>query len=176
MFVVKTAQNRPLPGGGPLRPACRRMSFSFSGDGESSSDGCRLLSEAYFDEARPLATCGPSSRILPSPPLAWQASFERRSPMRKYVVLYRFTEQGAKDIRGTVARARQTREQNEKRGFKVQAMLWTQGPYDLVAVVEAPSEEAMMGGMVNVVSAGNVSSVTMRAFDEKEMEKILEQV
>jgi uncharacterized protein with GYD domain len=96
--------------------------------------------------------------------------------MRKYVVLYRFTEGGAKDIRGTVARARQTREQNEKRGFKVQAMLWTQGPYDLVAVVEAPSEEAMMGGMVNVLSAGNVTSVTMRAFDEKEMEKVLEQV
>jgi uncharacterized protein with GYD domain len=96
--------------------------------------------------------------------------------MRKYVILYRFTEHGAKDIRGTVARARQTREQNEKRGFKVQAMLWTQGPYDLVAVVEAPSEEAMMGGMVNIVSAGNVMSTTMRAFDEKEMEKVLEQV
>jgi uncharacterized protein with GYD domain len=96
--------------------------------------------------------------------------------MPKYVVLYRFTENGAKDIRGTVERARQTREQNEKRGFKVQALLWTQGPYDLVAVVEAPSEEAMMGGMVNVVSAGNVTSTTMRAFDEQEMEKILKQV
>ena len=96
--------------------------------------------------------------------------------MAKYVVLYRFTEHGAKDIRGTVARARQTREQNEKRGFKVQALLWTQGPYDLVAVVEAPSEDAMMGGMVNIVSAGNVTSTTMRAFDEQEMEKILKQV
>jgi uncharacterized protein with GYD domain len=96
--------------------------------------------------------------------------------MPKYVILYRFTEPGAKDIRGTVGRARQTREQNEERGFKVQALLWTQGPYDLVAVVEAPSEEAMMGGMVNVVSAGNVTSTTMRAFDEQEMEKILKQV
>lgn len=96
--------------------------------------------------------------------------------MRKYVVLYRLTEHGAKDIRGTVARATQTRDENEKRGFKVRALLWTQGPYDLVAVVEAPSEEAMMGGMVNIVSAGNVTSTTMRAFDEKEMEKILEQV
>jgi uncharacterized protein with GYD domain len=96
--------------------------------------------------------------------------------MAKYVVLYRFTEHGAKDIRGTVARARQTREQNEKRGFKVQALLWTQGPYDLVAVVEAPSEDAMMGGMVNIVSAGNVTSTTMRAFDEQEMDKILKQV
>ena len=96
--------------------------------------------------------------------------------MPKYVVLYRFTENGAKDIRGTVTRARQTREQNEKRGFKVQALLWTQGPYDLVAVVEAPSEDAMMGGMVNIVSAGNVTSTTMRAFDEQEMDKILKQV
>jgi uncharacterized protein with GYD domain len=96
--------------------------------------------------------------------------------MPKYVVLYRFTEPGAKDVRGTVERARQTREQNEERGFKVQALLWTQGPYDLVAVVEAPSEEAMMGGMVNVVSAGNVTSTTMRAFDQQEMEKILKQV
>ena len=95
--------------------------------------------------------------------------------MPKYVVLYRLTEQGAKSIRATVERARQTREENEKRGFKVQALLWTQGPYDLVAVVEAPSEEAMMGGMVNIVSAGNVSSTTMRAFDEKEMEGILRQ-
>ena len=96
--------------------------------------------------------------------------------MRKYVVLYRFTEDGAKDIRGTVARARETREQNEKRGFKVKVLLWTQGPYDLVAVVEAPSEEAMMGGMVNILSAGNVTSTTMRAFDQQEMEKILKQV
>jgi uncharacterized protein with GYD domain len=93
--------------------------------------------------------------------------------MPKYVILYRFTEYGAKDIRGTVGRARQTREENEKRGFKVQALLWTQGPYDLVAIVEAPSEEAIMGAMVNVVSAGNVTSTTMRAFDEQEMEKIL---
>ncbi len=93
--------------------------------------------------------------------------------MPKYVVLYRFTEEGAKSIRSTVQRARQTREENEKRGFKVQAMLWVQGPYDLVAVVDAPSEEAMMGGMVNVVSAGNVSSTTMRAFDEQEMDRIL---
>jgi len=95
--------------------------------------------------------------------------------MPKYVVLYRLTEQGAKTIRETVGRARQTREENERRGFKVQALLWTQGPYDLVAIVEAPSEEAMMGGMVNIVSAGNVSSTTMRAFDDEEMEKVLKQ-
>ena len=95
--------------------------------------------------------------------------------MPRYVVLYRFTTEGAKNIRETVKRARQTREQTEKRGFKVQALLWTQGPYDLVSIVDAPSEEAMMGAMANVVAAGNVSSTTMRAFDDKEMERIQRQ-
>ena len=96
--------------------------------------------------------------------------------MPRYVVLYKFTAEGAKNIRDTVKRARETREQTEKRGFKVQALLWTQGPYDLVSIIEAPSEEAMMGAMANVVAAGNVSSTTMRAFDDNEMEGVLKQV
>ena len=96
--------------------------------------------------------------------------------MPRYVVLYRFTAEGARNIRETVQRARQTREQTEKRGFKVQALLWTQGPYDLVSIIDAPSEESMMGAMANVVAGGNVSSTTMRAFDDKEMEGILRQV
>ena len=96
--------------------------------------------------------------------------------MPRYVVLYRFTAEGVKNIRETVQRARQTREQTEKRGFKVQALLWTQGPYDLVSIIDAPSEESMMGAMANVVAAGNVSSTTMRAFDDKEMVGILRQV
>jgi uncharacterized protein with GYD domain len=96
--------------------------------------------------------------------------------MPKYVVLYRFTAEGAKNIRETVKRARQTREDNEKRGFKVQTILWTQGPYDVVSIIEAPSEEAMMGAMASVVGAGNVSSTTMRAFDDKEMEAVFKTV
>jgi uncharacterized protein with GYD domain len=95
--------------------------------------------------------------------------------MPRYVALYRFAAEGAKNIRETVQRARQTREQTEKRGFKVRALLWTQGSYDLVSIIDAPSEESMMGAMANVVAAGNVSSTTMRAFDDKEMEGILRQ-
>ena len=95
--------------------------------------------------------------------------------MPRYVVLYKFTAEGAKNIRETVKRSRQTREQNEKRGFKIQSLLWTQGPYDLVSIIDAPSEDAMMGAMANVVAAGNVSSTTMRAFDDKEMDGILKQ-
>ena len=93
--------------------------------------------------------------------------------MANYVVLYKFTADGAKDIRGTVKRAGRIRQENARRGFKVHDVFWTQGPYDMVAIVEAPSEEAMMGAMLNVAAAGNVTSTIMRAFDAIEMGRIL---
>jgi uncharacterized protein with GYD domain len=99
--------------------------------------------------------------------------FRRRFPVPTYVVLYRFTDQGLKSIKGTVKRAREVRAENEKRGFKVLGMYWTQGRYDLVAVMDAPSEEAMTAGLFNVAEAGNVHSETLRAFTETEMEKAL---
>ncbi len=93
--------------------------------------------------------------------------------MPTYVVLYKFTSEGVKNIRDSVKRAGLTRQQNAAAGFKITEVLWTQGPYDMVAIVEAPNEEMMMGAMLNVVSAGNVASTTMRAFDAPAMSRIL---
>jgi uncharacterized protein with GYD domain len=90
-----------------------------------------------------------------------------------YVVLYRFTGQGLKSIKGTVRRTREIRAENEKRGFKVIGTYWTEGRYDLISVVEAPSEEAMLAGLFNIAEAGNVHSETLRAHTEEEMEKAL---
>ncbi len=96
--------------------------------------------------------------------------------MPTYVVLYRFTDQGAKDIKNSLQRAREARAENERRGFKVHGIYWTQGRYDLVAVVEAPDEQAMMAGLFNINSAGNVRSETLRAFTEAEMEPIIQKM
>ena len=93
--------------------------------------------------------------------------------MPTYVVLYKFTTEGVKGIRESIKRAGKVRQQNAAAGFKIQEVLWTQGPYDMVAIVEAPTEEQMMGAMLNVVSAGNVTSTTMRAFDATAMSRIL---
>ncbi|KKK75151.1 hypothetical protein LCGC14_2876610 [marine sediment metagenome] len=93
--------------------------------------------------------------------------------MPTYVVLYKFSDQGLKNIKDTVKRAREVRAENERRGFKVLGIYWTQGRYDLVAVMDAPSEEAMTAGLFNVAEAGNVHSETLRAFTEAEMEKAL---
>lgn len=95
--------------------------------------------------------------------------------MATYVVLYKFTTEGAKNIRDSIKRAGRIRQQNARVGFRIRDVYWLQGQYDMIAIVEAPTEEAMMGAMLNVVSAGNVSSMTMRAFDSTEMSRILAQ-
>jgi uncharacterized protein with GYD domain len=93
--------------------------------------------------------------------------------MPSYVVLYRFTEQGRKSVKESVRRAAEVRKQNEARGFKVLGHYWTQGRYDLVAVVDAPSDEAMVAGLFGIAEAGNVASETLRAYTAEEMQKLL---
>ena len=95
--------------------------------------------------------------------------------MATYVVLYKFTAEGQKNIRDTIKRAGRVRQQNARLGFRIRDVFWLQGQYDMIAIVEAPTEESMMGAMLNVVSAGNVSSMTMRAFDSTEMSRIMAQ-
>jgi uncharacterized protein with GYD domain len=96
--------------------------------------------------------------------------------MATFVVLYKFTPDGVKNIRESVKRAGRVRQQNAAAGFTILEVFWTQGPYDMVAIVDAPSEETMMGAMMNVVSAGNVTSTTMRAFTATDMSRILAMV
>ncbi len=93
--------------------------------------------------------------------------------MPTYAVLYKYTADGARTIRSTVKRAGRIRQANARAGFTIREVFWTQGPYDMLAIVDAPSEEAMMGAMLNVVGAGNVTATTMRAFDAIEMGRIL---
>jgi len=93
--------------------------------------------------------------------------------MATYIVLYRFTDSGRKNVWRTVERAEEVRKYNEALGFKVIGMYWTQGRYDLVALVDAPSEEAMVAGLFNIAQAGNVASESLRAFTAEEMQKMM---
>ena len=93
--------------------------------------------------------------------------------MPRYVVLYKFTEEGLEHIKDTVKRAREVRAENEKRGFKVVGTYWTMGRYDLVSIVDAPDEASMVAGLFNIAERGNVHSETLRALDEAEMEAAL---
>ena len=96
--------------------------------------------------------------------------------MPTYVVLYKFTDEGAKHVRSTVERADQVQRENEQKGFKVNGLYWTQGQYDMIAVVEAPDEQSMLAGLFNIAAAGNVRSETLRAFTAAELAPVLQKM
>src|SRR4030065_471264 len=61
-------------------------------------------------------------------------------------------------MKDPVRRAREIRAENEKRGFKVVGTYWTQGQYDIVSLVEAPSEAAMLAGGVHHGERGGAAA------------------
>lgn len=93
--------------------------------------------------------------------------------MPTYVVLLNYTDQGIKSIKDSPQRAANARKAIEAAGGKMHAIYLTMGQHDLVAIVEAPSDEAFATVMLGLASKGNVRSTTMRAFSEKEMASII---
>lgn len=96
--------------------------------------------------------------------------------MPHYVVLYKLTDQGIRNIRQTVERARENKAETEGRGFVVRDVYWTQGQYDVVVIIEAPDDQTMMAGIMNIGAAGNARSETLRAFTSEEMEEVVQKM
>ena len=61
----------------------------------------------------------------------------------------------------------------KKSRVTVKDMYWMLGPYDFIAICEAPDDEAATALSLSVCSRGNVRSQTLRAFSFDEMKKIL---
>jgi uncharacterized protein with GYD domain len=100
---------------------------------------------------------------------------DRRKPMPTYVVLSHFIEQGIKGIKDTVKRSEAFKTAAKAAGVTVKEILWVQGQYDLVTVLEGPDEAVAALGL-SVAKLGNISSQTLRGFATADMEKILAKV
>ena len=96
--------------------------------------------------------------------------------MARYVLLLKWTEQGIKNVKETVKRAEAAKSAFEKAKARITDCLWTLGPYDLVIKAEAPDDETITALAIGLGKLGNVTTTTMRAFDEGEMGKILQKV
>ncbi len=96
--------------------------------------------------------------------------------MATYVILANWTDQGSKNVKDTVQRTQQFRNDCERRGIKVQGTFWTQGRYDMVAFIDAPDEQVMVANALAMRSQGNVRTETLRGFTETEIDTILRKV
>jgi uncharacterized protein with GYD domain len=93
--------------------------------------------------------------------------------MVAYVVLANFTEQGVRNAKESLKRAEAFKELAKKFGVTVRDIVWTQGRYDVVTIVDAPDESAFMSLTLSLSALGNVRTESLRAFSAAEMTKIV---
>lgn len=96
--------------------------------------------------------------------------------MPKYVTLYNWTDQGVANAKETVNRYQAAKKLVESKGGKIDTILWTLGPYDLVTVAEFPDDETGTAVALQLAATGNLRSTTMRAFTEDEVTGIIEKM
>ena len=96
--------------------------------------------------------------------------------MFTYIMLYRYTAQGLRAIKDAPARMAHARRSVETAGGTLKAVYATTGQYDVAAISEWPSEESAMTYLLAQAQAGNVTSETLRAFDEAAFARIVDAI
>lgn len=93
--------------------------------------------------------------------------------MPTYVSLINWTEKGVAAFADTVDRADLANQLMAKFGGSLKEIYWTVGPYDIVAVSEAPDDESATAFALTLGAQGNLRTTTMRAFSGDEMRGII---
>jgi uncharacterized protein with GYD domain len=96
--------------------------------------------------------------------------------MPTYVVLMNWTDQGVKSAKETVQRRDQADALAQKHGASIEQVYWTVGPYDLVVILEAPDDESATAMLLELGTAGNLRTTTLRAYDREEMSGIIQRL
>lgn len=94
-------------------------------------------------------------------------------PMPSYVVLVNWTDQGIRAHKDAAKRLQASREAWQKAGAKIKDAYFTMGPYDIMVVIEAPSDEVFNRLMLEVGSKGFMRSLSMKAWTEAEFTKMV---
>lgn len=93
--------------------------------------------------------------------------------MATYIALSNFTDQGIRNVKDTTKRADAVKEAAAKFGAKMTQIYWTQGKYDVVAIIEAPDDTSATAFALAIGMAGNIRTQTLRAFTKEDMNGIL---
>jgi len=93
--------------------------------------------------------------------------------MNTYVSLVNWTEAGIRNFRDTTQRAADFTKMVENSGGRVRELLWTVGEYDMVCIADYPDDESGVAALLQVGSAGNTRTRSLRAFGAEEMAGII---
>ena len=93
--------------------------------------------------------------------------------MPTYIGLLRFTKEGVTAIKDHPKRRAAAAKAVAALGGKLLHTYLTLGHYDVVTVIELPDDETAAKFALITGAQGNVSTQTLRAFTEKEVDKLI---
>ena len=93
--------------------------------------------------------------------------------MTTYIALVNYTEQGIRNVKESPKRIDQANALLKEMGGDFTAFYMTMGAYDLVLVYEAPDDAIAARFTLLLGSAGNVRTMTLKAFPEYAYREII---
>src|SRR5438046_5395513 len=93
--------------------------------------------------------------------------------MPQFISLVRYTAKGIGKVKESPNRLDAARKAAEKAGGKIHAWYLTMGRYDAVLISEFPNDEAGAKFMLSVGALGNITTETLKAFNEAEHRNIV---
>ncbi len=93
--------------------------------------------------------------------------------MATYVVLIDWTPQGVGNFKDSVNRYEAAKSRFKDIGVTFKDTYWTLGGHDLVAILDAPDDEALAAALLTLGSQGNLRTTTLRAFSADEMRSVI---
>jgi uncharacterized protein with GYD domain len=93
-----------------------------------------------------------------------------------FVCLVSWTDQGIGNVKDTIQRYERSEELANKHGVSNEQIYWTVGPYDMVFIAQAPDAESITAYLLELGSAGNLRTTTLRGYNREEMSGILDRL
>jgi uncharacterized protein with GYD domain len=96
--------------------------------------------------------------------------------MPHFIILMNLTAKGLAELKGAPGRIDEGARALEAGGGKMLSFHMTMGPYDYVAVCEAPDDETAAVSAMSLAARGYVTTQTLRAFTTEEFSGLTTQL
>ena len=96
--------------------------------------------------------------------------------MPMYISLVSWIDEGVKNVKESPERLDAFKKSVQDAGGKVVGFYLTMGRYDIVLIIEAPSDEESAVLALSTASAGSIHTETMKAFTEDQYRQIVAKI
>jgi uncharacterized protein with GYD domain len=93
--------------------------------------------------------------------------------MPKYINLINWTEEGVQNVKNSAARWDAAKELARRAGGTFETIYMTMGEYDLIAILDAPSDEVAAKINLQLGMGGAIRTTTLKAFAEDDYRRVI---